>query len=191
MNLQVDESARPARPQSPTGDIIVKTNRIRAAAAFAWLGLALASNARAVDLRDWGRKYDTASERFLVLSSFNNEAVLDKETQLVWRRTTASPAQWLGALHNCYSSGAGGRYGWRLPSVSELSSLLGTGGVLPAGHPFLNVPNQGYIWSSTDIYYDTDFAHTRMLTANSRSTGSKDGYYPYLCVRGVGVADRG
>ena len=49
----------------------MRTSRIRAAAAFAWLGLALASNARAGDLRDWGRKYETASERFLVLDSFN------------------------------------------------------------------------------------------------------------------------
>ena len=47
----------------------MRTNRIRAAAALAWWGLALASNARAVDLRDWGRKYETASERFLVLDS--------------------------------------------------------------------------------------------------------------------------
>jgi len=49
----------------------VRTSRIRAAAAFAWLGLALASNARAGDLRDWGRKYETACERFLVLDSFS------------------------------------------------------------------------------------------------------------------------
>ena len=47
----------------------MRTSRIRAVAAFAWLGLALESNARAVDLRDWGRKYATASERFLVLDS--------------------------------------------------------------------------------------------------------------------------
>jgi hypothetical protein len=65
----------------------VRTNRIRAAAAFGWLGLALASNARAVDLRDRDRKYELASERFLVLASFNNEAGLDQEAQLVWRRS--------------------------------------------------------------------------------------------------------
>lgn len=53
----------------------MRTNRIRAAAAFAWLGLALASNARAVDLRDWGWKYATASERFLVLDSPNRPAL--------------------------------------------------------------------------------------------------------------------
>jgi len=45
------------------------SKRIRAAATLAWLGLALANHARAVDVRDWGRKYDNASERFVVLDS--------------------------------------------------------------------------------------------------------------------------
>src|SRR5262245_39617836 len=68
---------------STTGRWIVRTtNRIRAAASLIWLGLALANHARAVDLRDWGRKYDNANERSVVLSEFNNDAVLDKETQL-------------------------------------------------------------------------------------------------------------
>jgi Protein of unknown function (DUF1566) len=168
----------------------VRTNRIRAAAAFAWLGLALASNARAVDLRDWGRKYDTASERFLLLSSFNNEAVLDKETQLVWRRSAPSATSWVFALQNCYASGTGGRYGWRLPSFSELLSLAGTGAVLPAGHPFLNVSDEAYFWSSTDLYTSPDYARVKMLLANSMSAKSKESSNAYLCVRGVGVADR-
>jgi hypothetical protein len=55
----------------------VSTNRTRAAATLAWLGLALASNARALDLRDWGKKYP-AAERFVVLPmdpSISNVAV--------------------------------------------------------------------------------------------------------------------
>jgi Protein of unknown function (DUF1566) len=169
----------------------VRTNRIRAAAAFSWLGLALASNARAVDLRDWGRKYETASERFLVLDSFNNEAVLDKETQLVWRRSAPSATSWIYALQNCHANGTGGRYGWRLPSFSELLSLVGTGGVLPAGHPFLNVTAQAYFWSSTDLYSNHDYAWTKPLLVHVISAKSKDSANAYLCVRGVGVADRG
>ena len=43
----------------------MKTRRICAAAALACIGLALANAAAAVDLRDWGRKYDIASERFV------------------------------------------------------------------------------------------------------------------------------
>ena len=163
------------------------SHRIAAAVAVGCAGLALASTAGAVDLRDWGRKFNTAGERYVVLASFNNEAVLDKETQLVWRRTAASPIQWVAALQYCYSSGTGGRYGWRLPSLSELSSILGTGSVLPAGHPFLSIPDQMYFWSSTDVSYDADFAYTRKLTGLSVGTGMKTGFYPTLCVRGAGT----
>ena len=55
-----------------------KTHRIRIAATFVWLGLALCCNARAVDPREWSRKDGKASERFLMLSSFHNELPLDK-----------------------------------------------------------------------------------------------------------------
>src|SRR4030095_1945517 len=88
------------------GDIMMKTSkRIRTAAMLALLGLALANHARAVELRDSGRKYDNASERFVVLADFNNEAVLDRETQLVWQRSPLSATKWVFALHNCQSWG--------------------------------------------------------------------------------------
>src|SRR4030095_6393630 len=77
------------------GDIMMKTSkRIRTAAMLALLGLALANHARAVDLRDWGRKYDNASERFVVLADFNNEAVLDRETPLAWLRSPRFATRW-------------------------------------------------------------------------------------------------
>lgn len=34
-------------------------------------------------LRDWGDKINQASKRFKVLKEYNNEAVIDNETQLV------------------------------------------------------------------------------------------------------------
>jgi hypothetical protein len=40
----------------------------------------------AIDTRDWGRKFASSDNRFVVLDAFNNEAVLDEETQLVWQR---------------------------------------------------------------------------------------------------------
>jgi hypothetical protein len=172
---------------------MAKTNRfprrIAAAVAAACVGLTLAGSASAVDLRDWGRKFNTASERFVVLAQFNNEAVLDKETQLIWQRTPGSVTSWTGAYQNCLvtANGIGGRYGWRLPSFSELSSLLGPGGTLPTEHPFLNIPGQILFWSSTDVPYDTDFAYLRALTGNFNGTRVKQNIYPYLCVRGVGT----
>lgn len=111
-------------------------NRTSAAAALACTGLALASSAGAVDLRDWGRKYP-ASERFVVLSQFNNQAVLDKETQLVWERQPAgAKVLWDQARQTCAVKAVGDRSGWRLAALNELTSLYDAGTGLPAGHPF-------------------------------------------------------
>jgi hypothetical protein len=170
--------------------IVRTTNRIGVAASLVLLGVTLANHARAVDLRDWGRKYD-ASERFVVLPEFNNEAVLDKETQLLWARTARSATKWIFAVHNCYASGVGGRYGWRLPSFTELLSLVGTGGVLPVGHPFVvEVPTQTYFWSTTEHALDPDYAWSKPLLSNVISARSKDLSQPYLCVRGLGSDQR-
>lgn len=52
-------------------------------------------------------------------------AVLDRETGLVWeRQPNATEVTWSSALERCVTSQHGGRYGWRMPSVDELSSLL-------------------------------------------------------------------
>ena len=73
----------------------------------------------------WNRKIINAQERFRVLSEFNNEAVLDRETGLVWERTPSTQAvQWPNARLLCAQKGVGGRGGWRLPAFDELSSLV-------------------------------------------------------------------
>lgn len=112
-----------------------------------------AMSANAVDLRSWDQKFSNASNRFVVLAAFSDEAVLDKETQLVWQRTPYSSlsAVWPAAHHVCDRASIGGRYGWRLPSINELASLLESrDGVyrLQDGHPFREVTASMY-WSST------------------------------------------
>jgi hypothetical protein len=45
------------------------------------LGAACAATpANAVDLRSWDQKFNNAANRFIVLTAFNDEAVLDKES---------------------------------------------------------------------------------------------------------------
>jgi len=95
-----------------------------------------------------------ASQRFVVLAAFNNEAVLDKETGLVWEKSPQSAAvSSSNARLACANKAVGGRKGWRLPALPELASLVdptvaSPGPTLPSGHPFLAVQSANY-WSAS------------------------------------------
>ncbi len=97
----------------------------------------------------WSQKLP-ASQRFQLV--LDNQAVLDKETGLVWERSPSTTTMnWYAAIYHCYNKVVGGRGGWRLPTVEEYMSLVDrTQGppTLPAGHPFLNVQSDWY-WSAT------------------------------------------
>ncbi len=58
---------------------------------------------------------------------YGGQAILDRETGLVWKRTVASvpagTASWWAALEACRNDRTGGRGGWHLPSVEEITSL--------------------------------------------------------------------
>jgi hypothetical protein len=117
----------------------------------------------------WDQQFPCATvancPRFVVLANWNSEAVLDRETGLVWERAPRGPGNpfagrgvWVDAMNYCRGIVVGHRQGWRLPTVEELSTLLDvTGGTfdqtfnLPPGHPFMNVqpPPHPYYWSST------------------------------------------
>jgi len=100
------------------------------------------------------------STRFKVLNDFNNAAVYDKETGLVWEQSPLHPAgeetgvrTWVVAQADCNVKIVGNRRGWRLPTVQELASLLDPSNPngnpdLTVGHPFSNVQSSTY-WSAT------------------------------------------
>jgi hypothetical protein len=156
------------------------TNRISAAVALACTGLALASTAGAVDVRDWGKQYPS-SERFVVLSQFGDTAVLDKETQLVWERTPSTTTlTWGSAFATCLPKSIGGRKGWRLPTAEELTSLHNAS-VLPPGHPFLGVQYEAF-WTATS-HPDFDAAFTVFGTGGS-TFHLKSTSHRAWCVRG-------
>jgi len=101
------------------------------------------------------------SSRFKCI--FHNEAVLDKETGLVWEQSPGINLYNLQAAQNrcnslCWYYTAGGRCGWRIPTVQELESLIdptrfSLQGVstLPSGNPFSNVHVNwpSMYWSAT------------------------------------------
>jgi hypothetical protein len=109
---------------------------------------------------NWSKKIDDGTKRFKVLSEFNNEAVLDKETQLVWEKEPdKTEVDWYTARGNWCDTDIGGRRGWRLPSRHELASLadpsIASGNLaLPPGHPFMNVETDKY-WSATSDANDS------------------------------------
>ena len=96
-----------------------------------------------------------AAQRFVVLRAFNNAAVLDKNTGLVWEKSPeTTTGSWNTARSVCIEKNIGGQRGWRLPSIVELTSLIdpsliSPGPTLPAGHPFTNVQTANNYWSAT------------------------------------------
>ena len=102
----------------------------------------------------WDQKIPAAT-RFVVLTNWNSDAVLDTETGLVWEKSPSVTMQqtWAAARLYCTARTTGNRKGWRLPSMPELASLLHPTGFiagdphLQPGHPFLNIET-GY-WSAT------------------------------------------
>jgi hypothetical protein len=137
----------------------------------------------------WDRKLP-ASLRFLVLTNWNNEAVLDKETGLVWERSPAQTGTWSAARSQCAALTTGGRRGWRLPSYHELQSLMQPnvvppGPILPLGHPFLNITPTSY-WSATINAAHPNSAYVADFAANSVGGGGVigGGSLGIWCVRG-------
>ena len=98
-------------------------------------------------------------QRFVILPAFTNDAVLDKETGLVWEKSPqTTSARWSVARRTCIEKNVGGQKGWRLPSLQELTSLVDPsvappGPALPPGHPFL-VVQSAVFWSATRVDED-------------------------------------
>jgi hypothetical protein len=91
--------------------------------------------------------------RFQALSGFAGEAILDKETGLVWERApTGQHFSW--PTSECLGRNVGGRRGWRLPRYEELASLIvDETDALPIGHPF-QAPNGTYWTASSRPSFD-------------------------------------
>jgi hypothetical protein len=125
-----------------------------------------------------------AANRFVLV--MGDEAVLDRETGLVWQRDTGSTVRnWYAALSYCYSLSLGGRKGWRPPTVEELSSLVDpsqTDPALPAGHSFTNV-QASYYWSSTTFAVNPDSAWVVDFGYGYVSSNDKYSGFYVRCVR--------
>lgn len=150
--------------------------------------LLAAAGAEALDLRSWDQQMTTG--RFAVLSNFGSQAVMDKETQLVWQKSPASNTSGWGAATNaCEGVGTGGRRGWRLPTLPELMSLVDLTAALvvnlPPNHPFGVTGSTTYWTATVDPFEPLDkVMYVDMGTGYSQSDHMIGGSHRFWCVRG-------
>jgi hypothetical protein len=143
--------------------------------------------------QNWDKNLPSAS-RFSVLPSFNNQAVRDNNTGLVWEQTIdLTNRVWPQALAICANKTVGGTGGWRLPSVVELKSVLDTS----LSAPYINgvFTSSGIIafnnwWSATTSTVNSGDAwivdiNDGRANGNSKSSGQGLAW----CVRGPMNAD--
>jgi hypothetical protein len=129
-----------------------------------------------------------ASERFQVV--MNGEAVLDRETGLVWEKApdSSTARTWYDAVVYGHNKNVGGRKGWRLPAVEELLSLIDpnsqSGVKFPSGHPFTNVlPDVAYWSSTTDFEFPSRVFYVNFRNGNANFFSKVSNGYVW-CVRG-------
>jgi len=167
--------------------VFTRTTLIRAAL-LGLSGLLFAAGAGAQGLKNWGDQIP-GTARWKVLLEFDGQAVLDKETELVWEKTASTTAaDWTTARAICAEKSIGNRRAWRLPSFFELASLVDnshTNPALPAGHPFVGVNVGITYWSGTTNFnngaqaWSMSFVDGTLFTETKTNSG--EGVW---CVRG-------
>ena len=139
-----------------------------------------------------------AADRFVV--TMGGEAVLDRETGLVWEqapgRIPGSPKIFKESYDravNCIDRTTGGRRGWRLPTVWELSTLIdpvNRNPALPSGHPFENVSSDIRFWTTTpfSVGFDAETAWVVSFDGEFPGAGTTgpNQFFRLWCVRGPG-----
>lgn len=156
-------------------------------------------------LQSWSKQINKANQRFEVLKEFRDRAVLDRETQLVWERQPETVLPFALAVGDCYDRVLGGRMGWRVPTVEELTSLLVETptqnpqvirAALPENHPFVGIRmGSGSVsryWSITAGSFP-QFGPGRFTVAVNEPEVSTvalevnlEASRPLMCVRGPG-----
>jgi hypothetical protein len=121
----------------------------------------------------------------------NSDAVLDRETGLVWEKSpTSPPANWNITETFCNQKSIGNRKGWRVPTLQELASLVdaaptNTGSPrLPPGHPFSLVQSAPY-WSATGrLFQHPESAWYVDLSNGGVFATERSNIFYVWCVRG-------
>jgi len=133
----------------------------------------------------WDQKIPVGQRFKLVM---DDNAVLDKETGLVWERSPMTTKRYfLDGLQYCNNLSLGGRKGYRLPAIYELTSLFDMTSQaipkLPANHPFQNILYDNYMSSSTYAFNNDDIWYADMK-GDVNHYGTAIVQWVVWCVRG-------
>jgi len=135
----------------------------------------------------WDQQFP-GPNRFKVLSVFNNAAVFDKETGLVWERSPSTSIFGASEAHfHCNTLVIGNRFGWRVPTIQELASLIDptqSNPSLPVGHPFTNIHTDQLYWSATADTFGGGAPYSVGFNGNGQVTNGGGGNPLAWCVRG-------
>jgi hypothetical protein len=139
--------------------------------------------------QNWDKNLPSKS-RFTILQDFNNQAVRDNNTGLVWEKDPKTTGDsWHNQKLQCTSRTTCGQMAWRMPSVHELASLIDPsvaplGLKLSPGHPFNVAGSTLNYWSATVNADDPSTVYGVNFNVGSVDFGPKGGPVPVWCVRG-------
>lgn len=153
--------------------------------------IAVASSADAKP-PSWDRKID-GKGRFQTLKSFASEAVLDKETGLVWAKGWGITSGWGSSVSNCLRTTIGGRYGWRLPLADEMASLIDPATNTVPPESGIDLPADAYWTATSTLALDGTYTYAYVVRTGDnegpQSLLKTDSGPRMLCVRGPGASD--
>ncbi|MGD9007529.1 MAG: DUF1566 domain-containing protein [Desulfobacteraceae bacterium] len=142
-------------------------------------------NAEVETFLSWSKKITDSSRFQLVMDS---EAVLDRETGLVWdRNPDTTKREWTMAKTHCYKREVANRFGWRLPTIEELATLIdnsNTDPALPSDHPFTNIQLDDRYWTMTTVNWLDTYAWDIHMSSGLINENPKTNSYYCWCVRG-------
>lgn len=127
------------------------------------------------------------NQRFEVV--LNGAGVLDKETGLVWQQSLwTSIWTWDAARAQCNSVEIGGRLGWHLPTVEQLTSLIDrtsdSGKMVPVGNPFGTVYGRHPYWTVSPYPGAPGFAFEVDFVTGTTGGADVNNMNHVWCVRG-------
>ena len=138
-----------------------------------------------------GQTLDTGSFDYLVING--NETVTDPKTNLMWQQNSVSEFMtWQEALSHCEALSLGGYDDWRLPTATELQSIVDYGQYSPAIDVtfFPDSVSSGY-WSSTTYAYNSGYAWLVNFNDGYVDDRNKSRSYYVRAVRGGQSSDIG